>query len=216
MKSLPVVKQELSCTSCVASKQMRESTHCTKFIVKQDASYIPECFINSKSVSQAERNYLMCPTYNLGMYDVCQTCPLECVKNPKQNVKSPLHDIINLLGSMFGMDDAKKKEVDGAFERLNQPEFKEVYSSLERSSKSIKDVMNGRAGSSDIARKILEVESSNLKSAFSNLIKDGKITEEEARILNTEIHSSANMQKLKSVLNVMKQQTHEATTKKPT
>lgn len=213
MKSLPVIKEEIACTTCVASKQMRESEYCTKAIVKQDASYIPECFLKIKDVSQAERNYLMCPTYNLGMYYVCESCALECVKNPKQQTKSPMYDIINLIGNMFGMDDAKKKEVDNAFERLNQPDFKEVYSSLERSSKSIKDVMSGKTGSSDIARKILEVEALNLKKAFNNLIKDGKITEEEARIIHTEINSSANMQKLKSVLDIMKQQTREATKK---
>lgn len=132
----------------------------------------------------------------------CPTCPAEFSK-------SPMADVINLFGGMLGLDANKKNEVNASFEKLNQPEFKEVYSSLERASNSIKDVMNGKSGSPDVARKVLEVEAANLKKAFNGLIEDGKISEEEARILKTEINSSANMQKLKSVLEVMKQQQRE-------
>lgn len=131
----------------------------------------------------------------------CPTCP--------QKQKSPMFDVVNLFGGLLGMDDNKKKEVDAAFDKLNQPEFKEVYSSLERASKSIKDVMGGTTGSPDVARKILEAETANLKKAFNGLIESGKITEEEARILKTDINSSANMQKLKSVIEIIKQQNHE-------
>lgn len=140
---------------------------------------------------------------------MCKTCPLDCPKNENKKQKSPMYDIINLLGGVLGIDDTKKKEVDAAFERLNQPEFKDVYSSLERASKSIRDVMSGQAGTSDIAKKILEVEAGKLKQTFGDMIKDGRITEEEARMFNAEINSSANMQKLKSVLEVMKAQNRE-------
>ena len=135
----------------------------------------------------------------------CPTCP--------EVPKSPMADVINLFGGFLGMDETKKKEVDAAFDKLNKPEFKEVYSSLEMASKSIKDVMSGNSGAPDMARKVLEVEAANLKKAFNGLIEEGKITEEEARILKTDINSSANIQKLKSVLEVMKQQQQRETKK---
>lgn len=134
---------------------------------------------------------------------ICPTCP------SKQQFKSPISDVVNLFGGLLGIDDNKKREIDTAFDKLNQPEFKDVYSSLERASKSIKDVMSGDSGAPDIARKVLEVEAASLKKAFSGLIDDGKITEEEARLLKTEVHSTANMQKLKSMLDVMKRQQSE-------
>jgi hypothetical protein len=139
---------------------------------------------------------------NITSDTVCPTCP-------KQQ-KSPMADVIDLFGGILGVDASKKGEMNAAFDKLNTPEFKEVYSSLERASKSIKDVMNGSLGSSDIARKVLELEAANLKKAFSGLIEDGKITEDEARMLKTEINSTANMQKLKTVLEGMKQQQSEA------
>jgi len=133
---------------------------------------------------------------------ICPTCPSE--------IKSPMADVVDLFSGLLGMDANKKREINSAFDQLNKPEFKEVYSSLERASRSIKDVMSGNLGSSDVARKVLELETVNLKKAFGGLIEEGKITEEEARILKTDINSSANMQKLKSVLEVMKQQQSEA------
>lgn len=196
--------EKLNCDKCVATQQMCASEHCTKTIVKHDSSFIPECFVRIKNISQEERNYLMCPTYNLGMYSVCQTCPLSCVKNPNKKEKSPMSDIINLFGTMFGVDDKKKKDIDEAFEKLNQPDFQDIYSSIGRVSNSIKNIMNGNVGSADIAKKILEAEATNLKEGFNNLIKSGKITEEEAKILNTEINSEKNIQKLKSVLENIK------------
>lgn len=199
---LPVIN-ETTCDRCVATLQMRESSHCTKKIVNHNSSFAPECFVNTTNISQAERNFLMCPTYNLGMFFVCQTCPLDCQMNPNK-LKSPFTDIINLLGGFLGIDDSKKKEVDNAFAKLNQPEFKDVYSSLERASNSIKDVMNGKLGSSDVAKKILESETNNLKKSFNDLIKTGKITEAEADTINREISSVANIEKLKSVVEVMK------------
>ena len=135
---------------------------------------------------------------NLLARTTCLTCP--------SAPKSPMADVIELFGGLLGMDANKRKEVEGAFDKLKQPEFKEVYSSLERASTSIKNVMSGQSGAPDVARKVLETEAASLKSAFNGLIKDGKITEEEARILKTDINSSANMQKLKTVLEVMKQQ----------
>lgn len=178
-------------------------------IIKTNGQFVPECFIKMKDLTQADRNYLICPTYNLGMYDVCSTCPLDCVKNPNQSQKSPIFDIVNLLGAMFGVDPGKKKEIDGALSKLNQPEFKEIYTSLERASKVIKDVIESKSGAPDITRKVLEVEAVNLKKAFGNMIKDGKITEEEARLLSAEVHSSENMQKLKTILSTMKKQYRE-------
>lgn len=118
-------------------------------------------------------------------------------------------DIVDMLGPLLGLDDNRRKNMTDAFDKLNQPEFKDVYSSLERASVSIKDVMSGKSGAPDVARKILEMETSNLKDSFNKLIKDGKITEEEARILKTDINSSDNIHKLKSMLEVMKQQTSE-------
>lgn len=132
------------------------------------------------------------------------TC-LTCKGRPKSSVS----DVVDLFGGLLGIDDNKKKEIGAAFEKLNQPEFKEIYSSLEQASKSIKDVMSGNSGAPDIARKVLEFEAVKLKKAFGGLIDSGKITEEEARIFKTEIHSSTNMQKLKSVLEVMKRQQRE-------
>lgn len=137
---------------------------------------------------------------------ICPTCP------SKQ--KSPMADVIELFGGILGMDANKKKEAEEAFDKLKQPEFREVYSSLERASTSIKNVMSGHAGAPDVARKVLEVEAVKLKSAFNVLIDEGKITEEEARILKTEINSSANLQKLKSVLESIKQQQRETKTEK--
>jgi len=131
----------------------------------------------------------------------CPTCP--------ENPKSPVDDVIGIFGSMLGLTDTKKKDINVAFEKLNKPEFREVYSSLERASGSIKNVMSGNSGAPDVARKVLETELSNLKTAFNNLIKDGKITEEEARLLKTDINSSANMEKLKTMLEIMKQQTRD-------
>jgi len=128
----------------------------------------------------------------------CPTCP----SKPKQ----PMSDVFDLFGGFLGLDAKKKNEISTAFDKLNQPEFKDVYSSLERASVSIKNVMNGNLGSSDVARKILEVEAANLKKSFGKLIEEGQITEEEARIFKTEIDSTANLQKLKSVMEVMKQQ----------
>jgi hypothetical protein len=130
----------------------------------------------------------------------CPTCP------SKQ--KSPMTDIIDLFGGMLGLNAEKKNEVAVAFEKLNKPEFQEVYSSLERASVSIKNVMNGN-GAPDIAKKTLEVEAIGLKKAFADLIKDGKITEEEARNIKIEVNASENIQKLKSILDVMKQQQSE-------
>lgn len=138
---------------------------------------------------------------NLVAKVACPTCPTES--------KSPVDELISTFGGVLGITEDKRKEINAAFEKLNQPEFKNVYASLERASGSIKNVMNGKAGAPDVARKVLEVEASNLKSAFDELIKEGKITEEEARILKTDINSSANMQKLKTMLEVMKQQTHD-------
>lgn len=137
---------------------------------------------------------------NLSPDLICPTCPSKKIN------KSPISDVVNLFGGLLGIDNSKKAEIDSAFEKLNEPEFKDVYSSLERASKSIKDVMNGNSGAPDVARKVLEIEATNLRNAFSGLVNDGKITEEEARIFKTEINSSANMQKLRSVLDVMKQQ----------
>lgn len=132
----------------------------------------------------------------------CPTCPAEFSK-------SPVDDLIGIFGGVLGITEDKRKEINAAFEKLNQPEFKNVYTSLGRASGSIKSVMNGKAGAPDVARKVLEAETANLKSAFDELIKEGKITEEEARILKTDINSSANMQKLKTMLEVMKQQTND-------
>lgn len=137
---------------------------------------------------------------NLTPDTICLTCPIN---------KSPVDDLLGVFGGVLGLTDTKKKEINSAFERLNQPEFKEVYSSLGRASSSIKEVMNGRSGAPDVARKVLEAEAASLKSAFGNLIKEGKITEEEARLLKTDINSSANMEKLKTMLEVMKQQTRD-------
>lgn len=135
----------------------------------------------------------------------CPTCP----SKPKSKTRAPMADIVDMLGPLLGLDDNRRKNMTDAFDKLNQPEFKDVYSSLERASVSIKDVMSGKSGAPDVARKILEMETSNLKDSFNKLIKDGKITEEEARILKTDINSSDNIHKLKSMLEVMKQQTSE-------
>lgn len=199
------MNEKINCNNCVSTKQMRESVHCTKTIIKQDSSFIPECFVRIKNISQEERNYLMCPTYNLGIYSACQTCPLPCPKNPNQK-KSPIQDIINLIGSVFGINDAQKNGIASAFEKLNNPDFKEVYSSLERSSNAIKDIMNGKLGSSDVARKVLESETSNLKYSFENLVKDGKITDNEANAIKNSINSTENIQKLKFAIDTMKKQ----------
>ncbi len=126
----------------------------------------------------------------------CQTCPSKS--------KAPMADVVDLFGGMLGLDANKKNEIADAFDKLNQPEFKEVYGSLERSSKIIQDLMRPGNNSSDIARKVLEVEGIKLKEAFGNLIKNGKITEEEAKSAKAEINSSTNIEKLKSMLSTMK------------
>jgi hypothetical protein len=205
MKLLPVVKDvHLPCNSCIATKQLRDSQYCTKTIINYKDQYIPECMINLLELSQADRNFYGCQTYNLGIYSVCESCPLECPKNDRLNKKSPLTDIVNMISGMFGIDQDKKKEINEALVRLNQPEFKEIYNVLERSSTTIQAAMNGDKNSSDIAKKVLEAERDNLKSAFNDLIQAGKITEEEARLANAEINSSANMDKLKKLLADMK------------
>lgn len=130
----------------------------------------------------------------------CATCP------SKKHVKSPISDIMNMFGGLLGIDDKKKQEIDNAFNALDKPEFKNIYSSLERSSKSIKDVMSGEFGTPDIARKILETEAVTLKNAFDVLIKDGKITKDEVNTFKTEIHSDANFTKIKSVLETVRRQ----------
>lgn len=136
----------------------------------------------------------------------CVACPT-CPSKPK----APMADIVEMFAPLLGLNSDKKKEVSDAFDKLNQPEFKDIYSSLERASKSIKNVMNGDTGSSDVARKILEIETVNLKKSFNDLIRDGKISEEEVRVLKTEVNSSANMQKLRSVLENMKHETAKKT-----
>src|SRR5271168_3670868 len=96
---------------------------------------------------------------NLTSNIVCPTCPAK--------PKPPMMDVVEFFGGMLGLDASKKNEISTAFDKLNQPEFKEVYASLERASTSIKDVMNNGTGAPDIARKVLEMESVNLKKAFS-------------------------------------------------
>ena len=136
------------------------------------------------------------------MYDVCLTCELECSKNNKS--KSSIVEIIGVIGGLLGLDSDKKKELGQAFNNLNKPEFKGIYSSLENASSSIKDVLSGKLGSSDIAKKVLEIETENLKSEFSKLITNGQITKEEVEVLKTNFNSTDNMMKLKSLLESVK------------
>lgn len=144
-----------------------------------------------------------CPTYNLGMYDVCLTCELDCPQNTKS--KSSIVEIIGVIGGLLGLDNNKKKELSSTFNNLNKPEFKGIYSSLENASNSIKDVLSGKLGSSDIAKKVLEIETNNLKSEFSKLITNGQISKEEVENLKNNFNSTDNMMKLKSLLEGMKQ-----------
>lgn len=209
MRQLKVISDTMACTTCSATQQMKASNCCSSTIINFNGQLTPECFINMKDVPQEERNYLMCPTYNLGIYSVCDTCPLDCVKNPNKKRASSLNDVLGLLSGMFGIDENKKKQLNVAFDKLKQPEFKEVYTSLEQASWVIKDVMSGKLGSSDVARKVLSTEAVKLKESFGNLVKDGKITEEEARMFNAQINTEENLQKLKSILSVMKAQSHE-------
>lgn len=206
--NIPVINnKDLPCISCAATKQMRESEYCTKTIINYDNQFIPGCMVKLLELSQAKRNFLTCQTYNLGIYSVCNNCPLDCEKNKNQS--SPIFkDIVNLLGNVIGLDESKKQVINITLKNLNKPEFKEIYSSLERISLSIRKVIDGKSGSTDITRKILEVESIKLKNAFDELINKGIISKEEARLLKNDVNSSKNMQHLQSLLQTIKNQ-HE-------
>jgi hypothetical protein len=128
----------------------------------------------------------------------CQTCP--------QSNVSPIFNIIDMVGGILGIDAQKKKDINLAFDKLKQPEFKEAYSSLERASNAIKNVMNNQQNNTDVAKKILEVELSHLKNSFNNLIRDGKITQKEADSIKSQINTEQNMRKLKSILEIAKRE----------
>jgi hypothetical protein len=186
MKSMP-------CTQCVATKQMRESPYCTKTIVEIDGQFIPECFVKLAKLDQPERNYLSCQTYNLGLYQVCKTCPLSCPKNPTQ--KSPLEDLITLVAPLFGADKEKQEAVKQAVSKLNEPEFADIRNSLDAVSATIRNIVDGKPGAADVGKAKLEAESTKLKEKFDDLVKTGKITEAEANRIRSEIknHDSIKM-----------------------
>jgi hypothetical protein len=194
--------KELVCSNCISTKQMRESSYCTKTIILYEGQYIPGCMINLLKAEQRERNYLTCSTYNLGLYSVCEKCPLSCPQNKKNT--NAFTDIINFISNILGLEEGKKKEIFCALEKLNTPDFKEIYSSLEKSSYSIKNALDNKFNSPDIAKKVLEIEGIKLKNEFEKLIFNGKISKEEARMLKADINSSANIEKLKLLINSMK------------
>lgn len=193
----------MDCNKCIATEQMRASHYCTKTVIKQDNSFVPECLLKARTAAKsAEYTYLMCPTYNLGLYEVCNTCPLDCIKNPNKS-NSDIKNIISMLGNLFGFNNDRQHEITKAIEQLNQPEFNDIYKSIERSSKVVRDVMNG-GKSGDVNAAILKSEANYLKNALDILVKDGKITDDEVQLARTEIESLSNVQKLKTLLQTMK------------
>ncbi len=194
----------LACNNCIATNQMRSSRHCTKNVIRNDNSFVPECFINSKAVAQSERNYLMCPTYNLGMFEVCQTCPLDCIKNPNKQSNSSIADVLNMLGGLFNFDETKKQSISNTIDKLNTPDFKEIYTSLESVSDIVKEMLNGKNQSSDLTKKILESETNKIKNTVDKMVKGGKITSEEVELFKQEINTSMDIQKIKKMLNTIK------------
>lgn len=195
MKSLP-------CIQCVATKQMRESEYCTKTIVEYDGQFIPECFVKLAKLDQPDRNYLSCQTYSLGLYQVCKTCPLTCPKNTIQ--KSPLEDLIALVAPLFGADKDKQQAVKDATAKINDPEFADVKKSLETVSTTIKNIMEGKPGASDIGKKQLEAEATKLKDKFEQMIKDGKISHTEANKIRSEIKNHDSIRMAKEMLDGLK------------
>lgn len=204
MKSLPVIPEIIPCSTCVATKQMNQSKFCTKQIVQDEAQLIPECFANIKNISQAERNFLMCPTFNLGIYSACRECPLSCPQNINPSKNSSLNETLNFLANLLNLDTTKKKEITNSIEKLNKPEFKEIYGSLEIISKNLGSALNGEMNVSEISRKIIELETRNLKKSLEQLTNDGKISREEIQQYNEEINKSTNIKKLQSLIGDLK------------
>lgn len=195
MKTLP-------CTQCVATKQMRESEYCTKTIVEYDGQFIPNCFVKLTKLDQPERNHLSCQTYSLGLYQVCNTCPLTCPKNTIQ--KSPLEDLIALVAPLFGADQDKQRAVKEAAAKINDPEFADIKNSLETVSTTIKSIMEGKPGASDIGKTKLEAEAAKLKEKFEGMVKDGKISEAEANKIRSEIKNHDSIKMAKEMLDGLK------------
>lgn len=190
------MKEPLPCITCVATSQLRSSSHCSKTLTQLNGQTIPNCYVQIRTISQAERNFLTCPTYNLGMFEVCETCPLECKENKKK--KSPLEDLLKLVAPLFGLDKNKQDMFKDATDKLAGEEFNAVRNSLEVVSGTIKDLMDGKT--SDISKKKLEVEAERLKAHFDGLIKDGKISQQEVNKWRSEISGLESLKVVKSFL----------------
>jgi len=117
---------------------------------------------------------------------------------------SPFEDILNMFGPLLGIDDIKKKEIMLAIEKLNGPEFKNIYISLQRATSALKDVMSGKLASLGISKKILMVESENIKKELDVLIKEGKISEKDIFAFKNSFNSDSSIKKLKSLLELLK------------
>ena len=111
-----------------------------------------------------------------------------------------LLDLFGLFGGLFGADAAKKQKMDEAFAQLNKPEFKEVYEALQRASGALNDVLSGKIGSPEVAKKVLEVELAHIRRINADLVKNGQISEEEMRNLTSQIDTVANLGSLRSTL----------------
>lgn len=146
---------------------MRESKYCTKSIVSVDGQMIPECFANLASLSQENRNYLTCQTYNLGLYNICKTCTLSCHQN--SNNSNPILNILNLLG----LDEDRKSKVMLSLNQLKTSEFSDVISILEGLGKLTS------LNNPDLAKAILHKDRDRLQKILDEAINSGKITKEQ-------------------------------------
>lgn len=204
MKNLLVIQNKIAnCEKCVSTQQMKASPHCSLSIVNNDGHITPECFVNIKNISQAERNFLTCPTYNLGMYEYCKACPLECPQNFSLSKNSPFFNIINQLAPLLGLTEDKKQKILFSLENLNNPDFKNIYSSLIGFSKIMDDIFKNK--NIDLAKKSLELELGEIKDNLTDLISQGKITQKEVDLLNSQIKNNENFKEFGQILKTIKE-----------
>lgn len=180
---------------------MRESSICTNSVVNLNGQWLPECMVRLINASQADRNFFNCQTYNLGIYDVCNKCQLECEKNKNFNNQS-FNFIMKGLASLTGLN-LEDKALE-SINSLDSEEFKPIKNVLDEFAILLKDLVDGRVNQPDLFKKKIEGQSDLLKEYLQNMLKQGHINSEDLKKAETEVMSMPNLVDLKNLVKNLK------------
>jgi len=114
--------------NCRMTKELRNSSFCNKEAKLIDGKLSYGCHENMSSLSAEEKQLYDCDTWDMGIMEACNTCPLACInnKNPKMAVvKKQKEKIESIVGSInpsiptFGIDAGTIEQISKTYAESN-------------------------------------------------------------------------------------------------